>query len=129
MHDKNNAIVQCGAIWVNDEVAPIYCNTNTGECFFPDPTMSDDRLISELSVEEPSYCDLSDAVADYEAGVYGYYMGIIHEADTLIKILDDYTAIRAPADTPNADTMETFSINIYGDYDSLDGDDNGDGDL
>ena len=47
----NNEDVLCGAIYENGEYVPVYCNRVTGECYFADPVMSYNRLISELSVD------------------------------------------------------------------------------
>lgn len=82
MSDQFNNDVLCGAIFENGEYAPIYCNSVTGECYFPDPVMSYNRLISELSADSPVEVDLSDIVAALEDGAYGECIGVIYNGET-----------------------------------------------
>ena len=117
MSDQFNNDVLCGAIFENGEYAPIYCNSVTGECYFPDPVMSYNRLISELSADSPVEVDLSDIVATLEDGAYGECIGVIYNGENLLKLLSDEEAMEVPVDNPLSNGGGVFSIDIYGDYD------------
>ena len=116
MSDQFNNDVLCGAIFENGEYAPIYCNKVTGECYFPDPVMSYNRLISELSADAPVEVELSDIVAAMEEGVYGECIGVIYNGESLLKLVNDEEATEVPVDNPLS-SGDVFSIDIYADYD------------
>lgn len=113
----NSDHVLCGVIKENGEYSPIYCAPATGECYFTDPIMSYNRLISELSVDKPLEVDLSDISEAHASGVYGECIGVIYEGDTIIKLLDDESAVRVPVDLPMSVADNVITIDIYGDYD------------
>lgn len=116
MSDQFNNDVLCGVIFENGECSPIYCNQVTGECYFPDPVMSYNRLISELSADEPVEvypADIAEAVVE---GVYGECIGVIYNGEMIIKLVSDDQAVGVPVDNPTGDG-ERFVIDIYGDYD------------
>ena len=103
----NNEDILCGAIYENGEYVPVYCNRVTGECYFADPVMSYNRLISELSVDDPIEVNFPDTVEAIVSGSFG---------ERLVKLLDDETATDIPVDEPLR-VGDTFAIDIYGDYD------------
>lgn len=112
----NNEDVLCGAIYENGEYVPVYCNRVTGECYFADPVMSYNRLISELSVDDPIEVDFPDTVEAIVSGSFGECLGIIYNGERLVKLLGDETATDIPVDEPLR-VGDTFAIDIYGDYD------------
>lgn len=113
----NNDHVLCGIIKENGEYSPIYCDPANGECYFADPVMSYNRLISELSVDRPFEVELADIAEAHASGAYGECIGVIYEGDTIIKLLDDVSAVRVPVDLPMSVAGDIFAIDIYGDYD------------
>ena len=112
----NSDDILCGAIFENGEYTPVYCNVVTGECYFPDPVMSYNRLISELSVDDPVEVDFTDTMGGMEAGEFGDCIGVIYSGEQLVKLLDDMTATVVPVDE-TLGVRNTFSVDIYGDYD------------
>ena len=116
MSDQFNNDVLCGVIFENGECSPIYCNQVTGECYFPDPVMSYNRLISELSADEPVEVDPADIAEAVVEGVYGECIGVIYNGEMIIKLVSDDQAVGVPVDNPTGDG-ERFVIDIYGDYD------------
>ena len=116
MSENFNNDVLCGAIFENGEYSPIYCNPVSGECYFPDPVMSYNRLISELSADAPVGVDVEDIVAAMVEQAYGECIGVIYNGETIIKLISDEEAVIVPVDAPLSDG-ETFTIDIYGDYD------------
>ena len=81
----NNEDVLCGAIYENGEYVPVYCNRVTGECYFADPVMSYNRLISELSVDDPIEVDFPDTVEAIVSGSFGECLGLTR------KLSKDFT--------------------------------------
>ena len=116
MSDQFNNDILCGAIFENSEYSPIYCNAVTGECYFPDPVMSYNRLISELSADAPVEVELADIVSAMEEGAYGDCIGVIYNGESLLKLVSDDEAVEVPVDNPTGSGI-SFSIDIYGDYD------------
>lgn len=120
MFEETNENILCGAICENGEFSPVYCNPSSGECYFPDPVMSYNRLISELSVDEPAEVKFEDVVHAITCGEYGECCGVIYDGETIVKLLSDDTAVRVPADAPDAQSDDTFCIDIYADYEEED---------
>lgn len=114
---SNNDDVLCGVIKENGEYAPIFCNEVTGECYFPDPLMSYNRLISELSVGDPLPIEYAGVAAAVEEGIFGECIGVIYGGDTIMKLVTDELAVRVPVDDPKSVGDKEFTIDIYADYD------------
>ena len=83
----NNEDVLCGAIYENGEYVPVYCNRVTGECYFADPVMSYNRLISELSVDDPIEVDFPDTVEAIVSGSFGECLGVIYNGERTMRLL------------------------------------------
>lgn len=105
--------VMCGVIFENNEYSPIYAACETGDFFYPDAVMGDNRAISGITARAPEEIDFEDAVAEHEAGTYGDCIGFICDSDDVILILSDTTA-------KFSSTASTCEIDIYGDYDDDD---------
>ena len=82
----------------------------TGDFFYPDAVMGDNRAISGITAHAPEEIDFEDAVAEHEAGTYGDCIGFIYDSGDVILILTDTTA-------KFRSTASTYAIDIYGDYD------------
>lgn len=115
---ENQESVVCGIIVENGEYAPIFCNVNTGECYFNDELMGDGRLITELSVSEPVEMDFEDMVQSHQEGAYGKCIGVIYDGECVIKLLTDTTAASFDIDDLSTPISQVYQINIYGDYET-----------
>lgn len=116
MFEQTELGIPCGVLLENGEFSTIYCDTATGECFFLDAVMSYPRLIAEVSVDDPVEIDVDDLIPALEEEAYGECVGIIYDGEMIIKLLDESTAVRVPAEDPKRQEAERFQIDIYGDY-------------
>lgn len=115
MYNKND--IQCGAINLCGDISPIYCNPETGECYFPDPLMGDARLISEVSIDVPQEVAMDIAAADIFSQTYGECIGLVYSAEGVLKILDEEHAILVSADPTEPSGGSAMAIDLNADYD------------
>lgn len=112
--DAYPGAVECGVILENDSYSPIYCNVETGECFFPDPIQGEgqERLISELSVGSPVEVSANHLYEEVQRGAYGLCIGVIFDGDNTIVLQNDSQA----AVLADGVLTDVTTISIYDDY-------------
>lgn len=97
--------VKCGYIDLEGERSPVYCNTETGDCFFRDPIMSDPRLVYGIEVTSP--VEVDDHEADEGC------IGMIHTVGGVYRIVSENRAEYVS----DAGEIRGIEIDLYSDYD------------
>lgn len=101
--------VKCGYVTIESEICEVFCNAETGDCFFHDPIMSDPRLIYGITVASPELWD-----ENIDEGL----MGVIYAADGVYHIITQESA----RFIPNEGEPHVVAIDMDADYEDLDED-------
>lgn len=117
MNEINDVV--CGVLKdENGEYAPVYCNPDTGACYFFDSLQGYARLVDGVELSDPMGVEeegLEELTASVEAGVYGDCVGVVFQGDQVCKFLDETTAVWANLADPSA-AEEPFAVSLDCDY-------------
>lgn len=104
----------CGYCCLDGCDSEIMVNPATGEFYFLDVT-GVERCILELNLEDPTFCDVTEAAAEIASGMYGDCVGVVYCKSGVVVLDDDTTAHFADRE---GNPMEgTFTIDMTADYD------------
>lgn len=108
-------LVLCGCIKIDNEVAPVYANVDTGEVCFELPATDDPVLISEISVTDPIQCNDLRALTHSVSSLPDAIGVVLRQCGTAIVFLDKTHAVeRSISDLTSGGTV--FEVDMSDDY-------------